>query len=331
MKHDNFFIFKAKNNHELGVLMGKNFSSHATSIIEKESKKSDWSPRVLEAQKYLKINQKYFPNFIDELNGYSKGSGIELIYLWTLLLEDEVNYVTNKNKCTTIIINGGLLIAHNEDWVKTAENTICFLLKEIGKIKIFELHYYHTLGGDSISINSNGFVSAVNSLSHSDAQIGVSRNVIARWLSETKNPEKDFQKLENIPRASGYNHNIVNLDGKIWNLECTAKKIISAHPKAPFVHTNHYLSKLKLFDTNNNDTATIERYNFAQLKNRSQMKIDELISITDDTSKGDIKSIMNERTVAKMVVDMKNLVVKGWLKTEKEKGWVTYNLKDLFY
>lgn len=331
MKHDNFFIFKAKNNHELGVLMGKRFSLHVRSIVEKESKKSDWSTRVLQAQKYLKINQKYFPNFIDELKGYSEGSGIDFIYLWALHLEDETNQTINQNRCTTIITNDGLLIAHNEDWEKTSANTICFLFKEIGKTKIFELHYYHTLGGDAIGINSNGFVSAINSLSHPDIRVGVSRNIIARWLSETKNPEKDFQKLKNIPRASGYNHNVVSLDGKIWNLECTAKKDILTHPTSPFVHTNHYLSELKIFDTNSNSTATIERYNSAQRLNKSHMTINKLIDVTNDTSSGDVDSIMNERTVAKMVIDMKNMAVKGWLRAEKEKGWVDYNLKDLFY
>ena len=311
--------------------MGKSFSSRIRSIVEKESKKPDWSARVLRAQKYLKINQKYFPDFIDELKGYSEGSGIDFIYLWALHLEEEVSQIINQNRCTTIITNDGLLIAHNEDWGKTSANTSCFLFKEIGKTKIFELHYYHTLGGDAIGINSNGFVSAVNSLSHPDARVGVSRSIIARWLSETKNPEKDFQKLKGIPRASGYNHNIVNSYGKIWNLECTAKKIVLSHPTSPFVHTNHYLSELRAFDVNDNSTATIKRYNSAQLLTKPHMTINKLMDITNDTSSGDANSIMNERTVAKMVIDVKSLAVKGWLRSEKEKGWVDYNLKDLFY
>ena len=96
-------------------------------------------------------------------------------------------------KCTTFVINNGQKLSPIMKIGKDSKNDIYILRKTIKDTTLLELYYYNTLGGISISINSFGLVQAINTLEHIDSQIGVPRNIIARWLSETKDPEMDYE------------------------------------------------------------------------------------------------------------------------------------------
>ena len=244
-RHNNFYIVEAENNFELGLLLGKKFGNFARAKIDENKKEAGWILKVEQSRKYLSLTENSFPLYIEELQGYAKGAGVEFIDLWTISLEDEIS-LKSLNKCTTIITNKGKLFSHNEDWEKGSDDCVCLLLKRIGKLSILEIYYFDTLGGNSISINSNGFVVSVNALVQRDRKIGIPRDVIARFLSETNNPEDDFLKLKNMPRSVGYNFNIVNKEGKIWNIEYNSVEAILTKPESPYVHTNHCLSELKL-------------------------------------------------------------------------------------
>lgn len=324
MKHKNYFEIVARDHYNLGLKTGILFGEITRSSLKKRKKKNNWRLKTENTKKYLGVTAKFFPQYIDEINGYAISSGISFENLWTLMADVEMH-----EKCTTFVTNDGQIISHNEDWEKDSKNDICILKKTVNKITMLELYYYNTLGGVSISINSHGYVQAINTLDHIDSQIGVPRNIIARWLSETKDIEKDCKKLNLIPRANGYNHVFVNKDG-ILNLECTARHQILSKPSPPFIHTNHYLSdKLKLFEKTENLTYTFQRYNKARDLVKNKMSKDEIIKINGDISGGSCASIMNERTIAKMLVDLKNKIAKIWLKRENEKNWIDYSLDFL--
>lgn len=54
------------------------------------------------------------------------------------------------------------------------------------------------------------------------------------------------------------------------------------------------------------------------------MSLEEMKQIMDDTSFGPVKSLTNERTIGKMILDREKNVSHVWLLWEKEKGWVEY-------
>ncbi len=326
--HKNFYTIKAENNFELGLLIGEKFGDFTRATIAASKKEPEWLAKIERAKQYLNVTERHFPHYVEELQGYAKGAGADFLDLWTLSLEDEVHQEQN-DKCTTIITNNGKLISHNEDWDKDSEDHVCLLLKKVGKLSIFELYYFNTLGGNAISINSHGFITSVNTLTHSDQKIGIPRNVIARWLSETENPEEDFRRLEKMPRSLGFNFNIVNPEGKIWDIEYNSERAILAEPSAPFVHTNHYLSELKIGEMNDNSGGTLDRYEVANSRVKNQMTVSELIDLTNDQSRGGIISIMNETTIAKMIIDLNALIVKIWLRRENDQGLVEYSLHRL--
>src|SRR3989344_8750354 len=215
--HKNYLEFSAESNHDLGFQMGKAFREEA----HKRVKPLNQTETDL-ANQLLEVTEKYFPQYINELRGYSEGAEVDFLGLWAVSIEDALDSLLEK--CTFGATNGGELLFHNEDWEKGSEKSISMVKKEINGLVIFEIYYHNTLGGNAISINSNGCVHSINSLSHKDHQIGVPRNVIARFLSETSDPVGDFEKIKKIPRASGYNHNIVGIDGTIYDMEMSAKE-----------------------------------------------------------------------------------------------------------
>lgn len=324
MKHKNYYEITARDYYDLGLQTGKLFGEITRSSLEKRKKKINWKINTENAKKYFEVTAKFFPQYIEEINGYAYSSHISFEDLWTLMTDIEMH-----EKCTTFITNGGQTASHNEDWEKDSENDICILRKTVKNTTLLELYYFNTLGGVSVSINSHGYTQAINTLDHTDNQIGVPRNIIARWLSETKDVEKDCQRLKLIPRANGYNHVIVNKNG-VLNLECTARKQILSKPSLPFIHTNHYLSdKLKPFEKTENLTYTFQRYNKTRDLIKNKMSREEIIKVNSDISGGPQASIMNERTIAKMIIDLKNKIAKIWLKREKEKNWIDYSLDFL--
>lgn len=310
--------------------MGEKLSDVAKQAVVEAIKTPNWSLRTVRAEKFLKFNQDYFPQYVDELKGYAKGASVDFLNLYTLSLEDEVNEDYSHEKCTTLVTNDGKLLAHNEDWDKGSENKICVVQKTVGGTVILELFYYNTLGGNSVSINQNGYIIAINSMVSSDATIGVSKNFIGRWLSKTSDPEIDITKLKNMTRSSGHNINILHKDGALWNVEYTSHHLVASKPPTPFVHSNHYLSEISKYEANTNKNGTFDRYKTAKEKTKLQMNVDEVTALMNDESSGEIRSIMNERTVAKIIVDLPKNLARIWLLRESELGFVDYNLKEIF-
>ncbi len=327
MTHRCYFELQANSHADLGVRKGKLLGNWLRDALG--GRKAPVSRGALRgnAKKALELTAKHFPHLVEELQGYAKGAGVPFNDLWMLTIQDEFTE-TEHDKCTTVVTNNGFLVAHNEDWSKGANNAVCILRQTIGGVIRLEVFYLNTLGGNSISMNSHGFVHAVNSLTHTDGQVGVPRNIIARWLSETKSPEDDFKKLSHIPRASGYHHTLVRSDGTVWSIECTAKKQVMTTQKPPCVHTNHYVTQLRKLEADNEDEGTRARYKRAAELMRPHMSIESAMQLLDDTSAGVKKSIFNERTIARVVLDNDHMIAHIWMLREKERGWLEYHLYD---
>ena len=324
--HNCYKEFKAENNYELGRQMGAAFKAEAQGAVKTLKQDPSCGLKIERSKPYLEFTQKHFPQYIEELEGYAESAEIDFQNLWILSLEDELSFCPS-DKCSSAITNQGRLVLHNEDWEAGLENIISVVKKTIGTLTILELYYQNTLGGNSFSINSNGFTCTVNSLSHSDWQPGLPHNVIARWLSETADPEADFKKLENLPRATGSNYIFANRDGKIWNMECSAKKQILTTPSSPFVHTNHYLSDgLKESETKTKADHTFYRYAKLLTSLHPNMSPDELKFLGCDESEGPILSVLNERTIAQAITDTTAKTLKIRLKREDAADWVDYKL-----
>ncbi len=325
MKHINYFTFQADNHYDLGLQLGAHFKDAVQAKMNCIVRDEAWSLKLKRAGEYLTITNTYFPQYVAEIEGYARSAGVDFMEFWARSLEDEFSYY-QEGHCTSVVTNDGKLISHNEDWAKDAADEICVLQKTVGNITIFELNYFMTLGGNSVSINSYGYTHLINTLTHSDWQIGIPRNVVARFMSETSDPVRDFEKLESIKRATGYNHNIISLDGHIWNIASTSQAQVLLTPNSPFVHTNHYLSEQLKPREAEMTPSTFKRYEVASQRVRPQMSREELVECVNDNSFGPDLSIFNERTIARMIIDLEHMVVNVWLLREANRGWVAYPL-----
>ncbi len=72
--------------------------------------------------------------------------------------------------------------------------------------------------------------------------------------------------------------------------------------------------------------STRRRYEVASEQVRPQMTVQDLMDVTSDTSQGPGLSVFNERTIARMVIDLEQRVAHCWLAREADKGWVAYPL-----
>jgi len=324
--HTNYFEIEANSFFDLGVNKGRLFKKQLVNSIKKEKQDKLWGKRLEKSKEYLNFTIKSFPNLVEELKGYAKGAGVQFEEVWALSLEDELDDV---DKCTTIITNNGKLVAHNEDWSANSKDAICVLKKTIKDLTIFELFYYNTLGGNSISVNSHGIVQSINTLSHTDKRVGIPRNVIARWFSQTKSPQNDYSKLSTLTNSAGYSHNFINPQGEIWNIESSAFKHELSKIASPFVHTNHYLTEKKELENNNNLSGTFDRYKHASENIKKSMSLVDVQNLMSDESKGKKISIFNERTIARMIVDLESFAIHIWLLRESKKGWVKYDMDFL--
>lgn len=332
MKHKNYYEIRAKSNYDLGTQLGEIFKKDvAKAVREKRGNKNNLKISR-KAKELLNVTKRFFPKYIEELKGYAEGAGVDFSELWIITVGAELDSITEE-KCTSIVTNKGMLIGATEDCFAEVQDELYLLKKSINNLTIFEIYYSYSLGGDSISINSNGVIQITNTLSHKDSQIGIPRNVIARWLSETSNPEKDFEKLRKLKRSSGYSHTLVTVNGDVDNIELSAKEQILTHTNTPFVHTNHYLSNLKEIQADNFSsgvsTGSTERYHCAMTKVKDEMTVEDMMDLLSNDSDGKKLSIFNERTIGKIVINLANLKTFVWLLRESEKGWIEYPLNFL--
>jgi len=326
MQHENYFSIEAKTHFELGLRKGRLFGGFLRATLGREKRSKSWRSFVRRSKSYLDVSAGHFPKLIEEYQGYAQGASVSFEDLWTLDLLDELTS-DDSDHCTTVVTNNGFLVAHNEDWSADAADAICLLRRTVGDRSAFELFYLNTLGGNSISINSTGIVHAVNWLEYSDRQIGVPKNVIARWLSDTDSPDDAYRSLRDVPRAGGYHHTLVNAAGEVWSIESSAKRQAIARPSTPFVHTNHYLSKsLAEVEHADDDEGTFRRYRAASEGVQETMSLENARELLSDSSAGRRRSIFNVRTIARMVLDIDHMVANVWLAREHRKGWVSYDV-----
>lgn len=327
MPHESYHEIKADTPFELGLKKGELFGKSLRKSLKDVTGRRSWRRRVDRARPYLDASEEYFPRLIDEFKGHAKGADVAFEDLWAWDLDDELEAERRdrRDRCTTIVTNNGFLLGHNEDWDEDAADDVCVLRRTVGEETAFELYYLHTLGGVAAGVNSHGVAHAVNTLVHTDHQVGVPKNVVARWLSDTDSPERACQAAGKLTRASGYHHTLVDALGNVCSLECSAKQYQFTKVETPFVHCNHFVCKgLASLEGSDDRGGTFHRYARATARVEPFMTVEKTCQLLSDESDGRSKSLFNRRTIARMVLDIDHMTAYVWLAREKKKGWVEY-------
>jgi len=329
MRHLHYYRVSARTHYELGYKLGKLFKSPSLDTYHAILKRFTFHTALLaDSQKYLAITEQFFPAYIEELKGYAKGIGVDFASYWLVFLNEELDLYPEK--CTSIYTNNGLLIGHNEDFDDHFKKRICLVEKKVGDNTILELYYYNSLGGTACSVNSHGFVQTINTLHHTDERLGVPRNIIARWLSETENPDKDYEKMKTMMRSLGYSHTFTSLSGNVINIESSANASHISHVGTPYIHTNHFLTDLKIYEANTGPNGNShERYAKAAAGAKSAMTVPQMQNLLADVMTLTSNKLRASETIARVVIDLEEKNWWCWLAREKERGWVRYPIRFL--
>lgn len=315
---NSYYEIHAENHYEMGVALGRKFEKPiycAVRELRRNHKIEDsWYKSIYE--RGFEMVEKNLPKVAAELKGYAAGAKVKRDEMWWIAMGYDVDNICDnhdwicrpRNHCTTVITNGGLLIGHNEDDCPESEDTLCIVKKTLPDLTILDLYYAGGLGGNSISINSHGYVHSVNSLPNSAYRVGLPRDLIARWISETGQPKARCSEMVDMPRMSGYSHNVVSLDGKVCNIESCAKTADFAEEKSPYCHTNHFLREIEACWHNEDVCTSIRRHRRAEYlaKQHETMELSHMKELLSDTLGWGDEQIFNENTIGRVIVDLQD-------------------------
>lgn len=286
-------FFEVKGNyHQVGEFLGLTFRQNIQEAIAKRKKDiknyASYLPKSLEC---LNITRKYFPSLIVESEAIAKAANVSLIdffFVNNREVYDEAEewdkkQAVNPDHCTVVagFDKGKLVIGHNEDWSKEAQNELYILKATIGETTFIGLNYTVAVAGLSASMNNHGLVQCVNDIYQTN-KIGIPKNYVARAVLETKTLDEAENLIKSISRASGFNH-VLAQGEEIRNIEIAEDSIgIQKVISKPYVHTNHYLTEeLKLLEKFHTKSSE-ERYTRAN----------DLL--TDNMTEADVKSILSD-------------------------------------
>ena len=290
--------------------MGFSIGKAVQAVFQKflnENKKAfekNFSRYLSESQKFLAITVKYFPQYIEELEGIARGAAVsfeELFLVNNREIADHSLLSAEPGHCTIVAIpqNGGYLVGHNEDWDMDAIDHLYITNVNINGTRIYGLNYAYNVIGDSVAVNNYGLIEAVNELYHDDEQVGVPKNFVARAILDCKTLEEAEELMQRIPRASGFNHVLVQ-GMRLWNIESSAKEyVIEKIEGQKFVHTNHYLTELKRIDKGNQES--VARYEQAKRLLSDIHTLDDIKELLSDREE---PRICREGTIGSVVFDM---------------------------
>lgn len=331
--HDNYHRIDAETPEERGEKFGHIFGAEVRQLhTEKSQQQEDWAIQRTRALTRLAITQQYFPQYITELKAYAETVGIPFEDLWTLSLESETENLDNEDHCTTMVTmeksTQRLVLAQNEDWDVGSEHVISIVEVHTPKGTLFQLYYRPTLGGNSVSINNHGIIHAVNSLPDGIKDSGgIPRNVLARALSESKNPLETLQWIKGLRRSAAYNHTLVDTEKKkIWQAEITPNDIQIKSRRSGYIHANH--PTIGHQETGQRSSSNSHRRLIdARSRAKGHMTEGEIRAFLTHKGMQDkqgqyTKGVLNNRTIAQIMIDRAGASIH--LVRETEKGWVDY-------
>ncbi len=323
--------------------MGKTFREDLKRIIKISfDRLKEIGVEVPYDEQSIDLIREIFPQYYSQFEGYSSGAGIDIRHFWALFFNNNIinsnDLETNNEKCTTLVTNKGELLAHCEDGALKTSTEVCLIKTNIKGITKFEVFYYGFIGGDAIGYSENGFVYAVNSLySNIGNKHGILKDIVARYLTDADDfgdVQKRTEFISKYKMLGEYNYNFVSKEGRLMNIESTEAEFDIKFPETPFVHTNHYLGRLKKYEAvekyrvfphrSKREIDSFNRYNYAINNLKSSMSVKDLKDLCSEHKSKTCSDLYNYYTDAVVIADIVNKKFIVNLVREKNDGWIEY-------
>lgn len=286
------YIEVSGSHQNIGHAIGESLRQIIRNQIEKRQQTlENYSSYIEKIPPFYRAAKNAFPQLIEELEAIAQAARVQVNdyflfncrEIYDVSLAWDLQDQAKSDHCTIAVSfnKNGAIVGHNEDWSIKEIDELYVLKATTADTTFLGLNYAINLPGDSAAMNNWGLVQCINDL-HSDPQIGVPKNFLARAVLECKNLNEAEVLIKNTNRASGYNHVLVQ-DNQVRNIEIANHSLaVEQKTNQPYVHTNHYLSKelqpLEKFRTNSSE----QRYQRAKQLVRNNMTKEEMIALLSD-------------------------------------------------
>lgn len=211
--------------------------------------KLTWEEALRGSRKLLPYAEGAFPAFVEEVRGMAEGASVPFGEVWVLnCYEGLVESSQQVWGCTCLAVSnehtadGGLLLAHNEDWRSADRDTAYLLRSEPDDAPpFFGLCYGPLLA--NVGFNAAGIAVAVNSVYATDGRAGIPRIIFSRAVLQARTLGQAIRGCVPKLRAGGYSYLLADHHGELCNVEASATAhAVTMADGGWVVHTNHYLS-----------------------------------------------------------------------------------------
>ncbi len=261
---------------DVGEQLGERFASEAKRAVEIFHKELAWEKGATldgatrYGRKILPRIEAWYPDFIDEIRGYAKGSGVPfdtLMAQWS-----GHNPSAGLKGCTDVAVgpeqtaDGSVLAAHNEDYTPDYDGIVVPVYIAVdGKPAFFAMSYqglFPTIGFNEVGISLTG-----NAVSPNDVRVGIPKMFAPRRVLEARTLKEALESAMPAGRGSSFNNIVCSKEGELYSLEGSATDYEALYGHDGWlVHTNHYVgAKMLKYESNPHEKfCSILRYNRAR-------------------------------------------------------------------
>ena len=216
---------------------------------------------------HLPFARRYLPQYVEELEGMAEAAGLPFVKLLVPNCAEELTTSVDgrpplaaaaaAGACTAAAVAAGgrHVVGHNMDWyvVDLDKNVLFDLTAPDGTriVTIAGVPYLPILG-----MNSHGIAYVGNSVHCTDGRPGLPNVFVRRWALEAATLEEAVARASHPQRARGSNHLLADRDGRLWDLETSARAAVLTEHGESAAHTNHYVTApMALFEGNHHEES----------------------------------------------------------------------------
>jgi hypothetical protein len=241
--------------YEVGLAIGRRFEQQIREVLRR---RAEWfgglrdfamQDRAARFDPFVDAAREHFPEILEELRGWSDGSGVPFDDMMVLNLKAELSTlraaeVPETPGCSTVAFahRGRCLLAHNEDGHR-ANHGLMFLVRvsRPDRPDFLCLTYPGILCGNGPAVNEAGIVLTTNYIGGLDVRFGVPRYVISRAVLDAGSLEEAVATVSHPSRAFSFHYNLGSRsEGRILSVETSVDAVATHEVDGLYVHTNHF-------------------------------------------------------------------------------------------